>query len=211
MKRIPHRENEIITGTETASDYLAMQKRMGRFYLKGFVRLLDGRGESGRFLEVGCGPGYQTSVVAAKFPGASITAVEPSADMIATARDYLAGSGAGERVSFLQGRAEDLPSLLDAGQRFDLIYTTFSLHHWNDPVRALRNLRERLNSGGTLLVYDFERRWAICFLPFVRKGIMESIRASYTAVELRKLCGEAGLGNVTVTRQFPYLYLRIEG
>ena len=65
-KRIPHTDMKVITGLNTARDYLKMQKHLGRFYFKGFFSILDRLARSGRFLEIGPGPGYQTGLVMGK-------------------------------------------------------------------------------------------------------------------------------------------------
>ena len=39
-KRIPHSDLEVITGTQTAKEYLEMQKKLGGFYLGRFLKLL---------------------------------------------------------------------------------------------------------------------------------------------------------------------------
>jgi hypothetical protein len=40
-KRIPHIEFEVITGKQEVEEYLEMQKRLGRLYLKQFLRILS--------------------------------------------------------------------------------------------------------------------------------------------------------------------------
>ena len=62
-KRIPHTDFEVITGTKTTQNYLSMQKKLGKFYFKGFFAKLDQFNKGKRFLEVGPGPGYQTALV----------------------------------------------------------------------------------------------------------------------------------------------------
>ena len=39
-KRIPPSNLEVITGTQTAKEYLEMQKKLGRFSLRRFLKLL---------------------------------------------------------------------------------------------------------------------------------------------------------------------------
>ena len=82
-QRVPHSDLEVITGQQTTEEYLEMQKRLGKFYLRGFLNLLLQQKKTGHFLEVGSGPGYQTAEVAKAIPEADITAIEPSADMLA--------------------------------------------------------------------------------------------------------------------------------
>jgi ubiquinone/menaquinone biosynthesis C-methylase UbiE len=202
-KRIPHSDLEIITGQETTQDYLEMQKKLGRFYLRGFLRMLARQKKTGHFLEVGCGPGYQTAEVAKENPNAHITAIEPSVDMLTVAKSYIKQQGLSQRVRFFQGTVEDKALIKDLG-RFDLIYSTFSLHHWHDPVKGIEHLYRALNDKGILLIYDFERHWATYYLP-IKRGIIESIRASYTPGEIAAMIAGLDAGKHAVRRHFPYL------
>ena len=206
-KRIPHSDLEVITGQQTSEDYLEMQKRLGKFYLGGFLKLLAQQKKTGRFLEVGSGPGYQTAEVAKKNPEVEITAVEPSSDMLTVAKSYIEQQGLSGRVGFVQGSVEDKALIEDLG-RFDLIYSTFSLHHWKDPVKGIQHLCQALNDKGVLLIYDFERHWLTYYLP-VKRGILESIRASYTPGEISAMIAELDVGGHAIHRHFPYLSILI--
>ncbi len=203
-RRIPHTETEVITGKETTEEYLEMQKRIGRFYLKRFLRILADQGKSGRFLEIGSGPGYQTAKVAEKYPKTEIVAVEPSADMITIAKSYLEQKGLSDRVRFVEGLVEDEALIKDLG-RFDLIYSSFSLHHWKNLVKAFQNLYQALKEDGVLLIYDLERHWLTYYLPFIRRGIVESVRASYIPEEISSIMAKLNIQNYQVQRHFPYL------
>lgn len=206
-KRIPHSDLEVITGQQTSEDYLEMQKRLGKFYLRGFLNLLLQQKKTGHFLEVGCGPGYQTAEVAKAIPEADITAIEPSADMLAVAKAYIEQQGLSHRVRLVQGSVENKALIEDLG-RFDLVYSTFSLHHWKDPVKGIQHLYQALNDTGVLLIYDFERHWLTYYLP-IKRGIVESIRASYTPGELSAMIAGWDIGRHAVRRHFPYLSLLI--
>jgi ubiquinone/menaquinone biosynthesis C-methylase UbiE len=204
LRRIPHAELEVITGKQTAEEYLAMQRRLGKFYLKKFLEILRDQNKTGDFLEIGSGPGYQTARVAQLNQLSRIQALEPSADMIAIARSYLEQQGLGDRVKLTEGSVEDT-NLVESLGKFDLIYSTFSLHHWKDPIKAIHNLYRVLKDEGALLIYDFERHWLTYYLPVGRKGISESIRASYTPKEIASMIDGLNMENFLVRRHFPYL------
>ena len=207
-KRIPHTDLEVITGEQSVEEYLAMQKKLGRFYLGRFLRILASQKKKGRFLEIGSGPGYQTAEIAERNRDSEIVAVEPSADMITVAKSYMEQRGLTDRVRFVEGSVED-EMLINSLGTFDLIYSTFSLHHWQDPVQAIQNLCQVLNEGGVLLIYDFERHWLTYYLP-TTKGIAESVRASYTLKELSSMMAGLNIQKYyRVERHFPYLYILI--
>jgi ubiquinone/menaquinone biosynthesis C-methylase UbiE len=203
-KRISHTESEVITGKQTAEEYLAMQQRLGKFYLKKFLEILDDQKKTGAFLEIGCGPGYQTARVAEHNKEIRIQALEPSSDMITIARSYIEQRGLSDRVKFTEGSVED-ESLVECLGEFDLIYSTFSLHHWKDPIQAIQNLYRLLKNNGVLLIYDFERHWLTYYLPVGRKGISESMRASYTPKEILSMIAGLKTESSQVQKHFPYL------
>ena len=204
-KRIPHIESEVITGKQQAEEYLEMQQRLGRFYLKQFLRILNGQKKTGDFLEIGSGPGYQTVQVAESIQDAKIQALEPSSDMINIARSYIEQKGLSSRVDFVEGSVED-EQLVESLGRFDLIYSSFSLHHLKNPTRAIQNLHQVLKDKGVLFIYDFERHWfTYPNFPLVRRGISKSIRASYTPKEISSMITGSDMGNFQVQRHFPYL------
>jgi SAM-dependent methyltransferase len=203
-KRIPHTDLEVLTGTETAEDYLAMQRRLGRFYLNRFRKILAGLGKSSRFLEIGPGPGYQTAIIAEDYPEAEIAGLEPSPDMVRIATAYVAGKGLSERARFVEGMAEDGALVAGMGT-FELVYSTFSLHHWTDPARALRNLYGALVPGGAMLIFDFERRWFTYYLMPGPRGMRESIKAAFTRQEIAGMLAELGITTFAIDRSFPYI------
>lgn len=201
LKRIAHTELDVITGKERAGQYLEMQQRMGSFYLSKFMRILELQNKNGRFLEVGSGPGYQTVQVARRNPGSEIIALEPSLDMIWVAKSYARTQKLRAKISYVEGAVEN-SDLIGGLGKFDLIYSTFSLHHWKEPVTALKNLYKALKDDGVLLIYDFVRHWLTYYLP-VRNGLKESIRASYTPEELVQMMPAA---DFKIRKNFPYVY-----
>lgn len=80
-------------------------------------------------VDIGSGPGDVPVELEARLPEARILGVEPSRAM----RELSLGRG----IVALEGRAEAIP--LDAGAA-DLIVSTLSSHHWDDPVAAFREI-----------------------------------------------------------------------
>lgn len=203
LRRIPHTDLEIITGEQTTDQYLEMQKRMSRFYLSKFLSLLENQNKTGKFLEIGSGPGYQTVQVAKRVTGSEIIALEPSSDMIKLAKSYSLSQNFHGKIIFVEGVVEDDVLIKSLG-KFDLIYSSFSLHHWKEPVTAIKNLYRALREDGVILIYDFERHWLTYYLP-IKRGIMESIRASYTPKELISMMTSMNIKSYTLEKYFPYL------
>lgn len=206
FKRVPHGALEILSGRPTAEEYLRMQQVMGRFYLKGFMAELTKLKQSGDFLEIGSGPGYQTAQVAKRCPGARIRVLEPSPDMITIAGAYMKQQGVDDRVRFTCGVVEDEAAVGALGE-FDLVYSTFSLHHWKEPARAISNIYGTLRNDGVALIYDFIRNRLMYWATWFRKGIADSVRASYTKGEIKHLLGQSHIKSYCIETNFPYLKL----
>ncbi|MHB8959979.1 MAG: class I SAM-dependent methyltransferase [Candidatus Limnocylindrales bacterium] len=93
-------------------------------------------------VDLGSGPGDLLASVGV-LADASLVGVEPSPAMRAIA--------AARGVLELDGRAESLP--LEASS-VDLVVSTLSMHHWEDPAAALRELDRVLRDGGEARIYD---------------------------------------------------------
>jgi len=208
LKRTPHSDLEILTGKATSENYLEMQKKQGRFYLAKFLNLLEQQEKTGKFLEIGPGPGYQTVQVANKIKNSMIVALEPSIDMIKVAREFAQSQKMNGRINYVQGIVED-EILMESLGRFDLIYSTFSLHHWQDPARAFANLYKALKPGGVIVLFDFIRHWSTYFLP-LRKGLKESLRAAYTVNEMQQMLNTVSINTFAVKSQLPMLHAVIK-
>jgi DNA-binding transcriptional MerR regulator len=103
-------------------------------------------------LEVGCGVGAQTTVIARRSPGARITAIDISADSLAQARRRVRAAGLAAGVTFRRLDVHDLP---DAGLGpVDHVVVCFVLEHLSDPLTVLRTLRTALRPGGTITVIE---------------------------------------------------------
>ena len=87
--------------------------------------------------------------------------------------------------------------------KFDLVYSTFSLHHWKDPGISISNLWNAVKDNGILYTHDFKRVWWLCFLP-LKGGEIGSVRASYTPEEIRVVLQELGITNYKIKTLFPF-------
>jgi SAM-dependent methyltransferase len=102
---------------------------------------LAGLAPGARVLEIGCGTGQLTRSLLAW--GLRVTAVEPGEQLIARARDRLAGAG---EVQFVNARLEEAP-LPRAHHR--AVFSASAIH-WVDPGVSWRKLADALVDGGTL-------------------------------------------------------------
>jgi SAM-dependent methyltransferase len=101
---------------------------------------LDG---SGRLLDVGCGPGSLTLLLAPHF--AQVIGVDADAEMLAEAAQ-LAEERQVRNVSWRQLRGEDLPADLPSVR----VVTFAQSFHWMDRPRVAATVHSMLVSGGAL-------------------------------------------------------------
>jgi SAM-dependent methyltransferase len=112
--------------------------------LPGAVAALLPPGQDGRLLDVGCGPGTLSLLLAPVF--GQVTGLDPDPGMIAEARRRAAAAGAAS-IDFVQARAEDLP--LGLG-RFDAAVFGQSFH-WMHRDQVAAAVRGMLPPGGLFL------------------------------------------------------------
>ena len=129
--------------------------RVARTLLRGLYSriaddLVDVLPDGAEVLDVGTGPGALVSELARRRPDLHLVGVDLSADMVNAAQRNL--SEFGDRACAKQGDVTDLPFAADT---FDLVVTSFSSHHWDDPGAAVPELARVLRPGGRLYNYDF--------------------------------------------------------
>ncbi len=100
------------------------------------------RAEAKRAVDLGCGPGNSTEVLAARYPSAEIRGLDNSEDMIRAARQRLPG------VAFEHADIADWRS----GQPVDVILANASLQWLPDHAALYPRLIRQLAAGGCLAV-----------------------------------------------------------
>jgi trans-aconitate 2-methyltransferase len=93
-------------------------------------------------IDLGCGPGNSTEVLAERFPDARITGLDSSDDMLTDAR---------QRLPNLAFELADIGTWNPA-QTYDVILANASLQWLPDHAELYPRLVKRLNPGGTLAV-----------------------------------------------------------
>ena len=159
---------------------------------------------SGRVLEIGPGPGYLGLEWLTKTQDSRLTAVEISVEMIEQARRNAAGYGLQERVEYVPGDAHALP-FEDAV--FDGVFSNGSLHEWAHPKTVFAQIHRVLKPGARFFVSDLRRDMSPLIAWFlwlntrpreIRPGLLSSIRAAYTADEVRGLADQVAFRDLCV-------------
>jgi SAM-dependent methyltransferase len=119
----------------------AYDRFMGRYSTVLTPQMADFAGvEAGqRVVDVGCGPGALVAELVAR--GAQVSAVDPSPQFVAAARERYAG------VDVRQATAEELP-FEDAS--FDAALAQLVVHFMADPVQGIREMARVTGDGGVV-------------------------------------------------------------
>lgn len=176
-------------GAETAREFI------GRLQL----------GKGARVLDAGCGLGGAAFVMAAEY-GASVTAVDLSANMIRRAKARCRALGLNARIRF---RHQDVLEL-ESRNEFDVVHSRDVFLHVADKPTLFAALHRALKSGGRLLITDYCRGEGMLskgFKRYLAERTYHLLDLSDYADQLR----EAGFGDVVtedLTTRFIDIHVR---
>lgn len=177
-----------------------------------FMMKVSDPGPGSKILDVGCGAGAATMVLAGRFPDSEVIGVDFSTAQVRAARKALSRKRL-PNCSFKPGDAMKLPF---ADAQFDLVVSIASLKHWPDPERGLREISRALKPGARAFVGEADRDydprdlkrfirsfdapfWV--FRPllewFVEKSVFDM---SCSATEAERMANEAGFASVRVEK-----------
>jgi SAM-dependent methyltransferase len=170
--------------------------------LRTFAHIVDrlGLGFRAQVLDVGCGPGWLSELLARC--GYWVTGVDVSEDMVKIARERVAAidEPVGEGVEAL-AEFHAMPVLeLPWEKRFDAAILYDAMHHFHDEVETLRAIRRTLVPGGRIYIHEGVRpaegsegeRELIAEME--RHGTLES---PFEPDYLVRVVGKAGFEQVT--------------
>jgi tRNA (cmo5U34)-methyltransferase len=130
---------------------------------------------AGNILELGCGTGALTGIVAERYPKADLVAVDASGQMIQVAKERLRRSALfSGRIEFRTAAFEELT--LEPGC-YDLVVSNMALHHIVEKQPFYTQIRGALRPQGLLVLGDelqgampaVERRHYDAWLEFARR------------------------------------------
>ena len=104
-----------------------------------------------RVLDIGCGCGRTTLMLAERLGGGHVTGLDVSAPMLEVARARHAEAG---RVAWI---CADAAAHGFAPGGFDLVFSRFGVMFFGDPVAAFANLRRATRPGGRLVFACWQR------------------------------------------------------
>lgn len=146
-----------------------------------------------RLLDVGCGTGELLTRLAAKYPAAKLSGLDPVPEMLNVARGKLSAN-----VDLRVGWANSLPWPDGA---FDVVVSCNMFHYITHPVEAIHEMERMLRPGGQLVITDWCDDYLACrvcslYLRLARRAHFKTYRQSECLALLR----EAGHFDATVER-----------
>ncbi|WP_031470375.1 class I SAM-dependent methyltransferase [Sciscionella sediminilitoris] len=123
-------------------------------------------------LDIGSGPGVVSGQLATAFPGATVTAVDGTPELLERAADR-----AGRRGFALQTVTAQFPEGLTGLEPADLVWSGQVVHHVGDQQDALNRLAALVNPGGTLAIIEggLTTRWLPRDCGIGRPGLQERL------------------------------------
>ena len=189
-----------LTGLYDPVMALTMRERAFRSALIDAALLSDPRPR--RVLDLGCGTGTLTRLLAEADPSLEIVGIDGDEEVLARARRRTASYG--ERVRFHRGMADELP-IEDRSQ--DVVIASLLLHHLSPATKlhALEEAHRVLRDGGRLLVADWGRPHdAPMRLAFLTLQLLDGFQNTrdHAAGRLPSLIGQAGFKAVEVRQRW---------
>ena len=121
-----------------------------------------------RILDIGCGQGHTTRLLAAHFPSSTVTGLEYDPALVAHAS---ANPDNSDAVNFERGDAAALPY---GGGSFDLVFTRYLLLHVPEPSRVVSEMFRVARPGGCVVAYEPD-----CCIEFSYPSVDAMARMSY--------------------------------
>ncbi len=132
--------------------------------INGALMSFAAPGRGMRALDIGCGGGTTTLLLAQAVAPGTVTGVDISAPMLAAAR----ARAAGPNIGFLDADA----SVHAFAPEFDLVFSRFGVMFFADPAAAFANIRTALKPGGRLAFVCWraveENAWAFAAFEAAR-------------------------------------------
>jgi ubiquinone/menaquinone biosynthesis C-methylase UbiE len=168
----------------------------------------------GMGLDIGTGPGYVTIELSRQRPALRMVGLDLAGHMVGQATRQAERAGLDGRTMWPQADGHRLPF---ADGTFDLVVSSFALHHWDDALQILNEIARVLRRpgpvpgkpGGRYYIADLcreaslaQRLFAYASIPAISLpfgsyrgygGYYESVRAGYTRHEAQNLLQRSAL------------------
>jgi ubiquinone/menaquinone biosynthesis C-methylase UbiE len=218
MAMVTPRTIETGEGIQDANDVRHYNQMQRRFRDKGWLEtkiILKSGITSGHALEIGPGPGYLGLEWLKNSSGTRLTGLEISPAMITVAEQNAKDYQLSSRVTYVLGSGDKIPF---EDESMDGVFTNGSLHEWSNPPATFREINRVLKPGGRVFISDLKRNvkifvkaflWLATKPPEIRPGLITSLKAAYTADEVRRMLDDPAFIDWSVSDNL--LGLRVVG
>lgn len=190
-----YRSDEI----EDAKKYLEENLKRKKFYSL-IAKHIISIGQNGTFLEIGSGPCILTTMLANELNDTRFVALDMSEEINTVAREYIKENNIDNKIEIITGSVEDEILLNKLGE-FDLIYSTFAMHHWHDAEKIIKQLYKNLKPGGYLIIYDLIRVWWLYYLP-LQCAFFPCLRSSFKIKEIKNILNVLNIKHYKIQRKY---------
>jgi len=174
----------------------------------------------GNLIDLGCGSGNLIIQIAKAFPNLDLIGIDISKEIISLAEKRAKEHSLDRKITFKLGNVENMPF---PDNSMDFIISTFSLHHWLDPMNAFKEIYRVLKKSGTCLIFDFRRNSRKFFyglltfatkivVPKPLKNIKEplgSLKAAYTAKEIIIILSHISFKKIEIKPYLAWMFIKL--
>ncbi len=211
LRRVP--EPELMDDDSEVEAYAsaaaaAYLEAIDRSFVDHIAKLIQGAGlESGRVLDLGCGPGQILIMMKQRWPGMQITGLDAGPAMIEKARADAAAAGLDITYEVLRLGPSGETKLPYSNAEFDIVTCNSVIHHLTDPINALDEMARVAKPDGAILIRDLARPAFIFPYPLhvrifgrhyegeMRRLYEASVAAAYTPPELNQMLRNSRLND----------------
>jgi len=175
----------------------------------------------GKLVDLGCGSGNLIVQITKHYPNLDLIGVDISSEILELAKKRAFESNLNEKIKFKIGSVEDLPF---SDNSIDFLISSLSLHHWQEPIKALSEACRVLKQKGILLIFDFRRdarKFFYGLLKFATKVVVPkalkeinepigSLQAGYTPKEIRHLISQTSINNIEIVPCLAWMFIEIK-
>ncbi len=218
-KRVPSIEG--IDAPEIAKSFERMARTPPfKILRKNVISQIKKINPIGNLMDLGCGSGNLIIQIAKAFPNLDLIAIDVSNEIISLAEKRAKEHSFDSKITFKLGNVEDIPF---PDNSMDFIVSTFSLHHWSEPINVFKEIYRVLKENGTCLIFDFRRNSRKFFyglltfatkivVPKPLKNINEplgSLKAAYTADEIIKVISHTSFNKIEIKPYLAWMFIKL--
>ena len=204
-------EPEVMETLEEVYAYDRLSLKYLEILHNGFIEtVINGSPEQGKFLEVGCGTGRISVGIAKYTRNIKIVGIDLSESMLVVAKDNASKERVNHRVQFKHADAKAIPF---EDCTFDAVFCHNMLHHLEDPLTVLKEMKRVVKPDGAFFLRDLVRKTGISarlhvgifgmkYNKLMKKEYLDSLLAAFSAREFRNFKKELGMSDLYHTFQF---------